>query len=405
MVERLICGIDVGTTKICTLVGRVGDNKVLNVVGVGVVPARGIHRGVVTDIEEATSCIGESVRKAQQVSGYTVSEVYLSVGGSHIASQNSRGVAAIGRGDRPVDRDDIRRAVDAAQAVAVPHNRRVLHVLPREYIIDDRGGIKKPLGMMGFRLEVETHIVTASESCIQNLVNCVRRHQIDVLDLVLQPLASAEATLTEEEKRMGVVLVDIGGGTTDLAVFVNGSVWQTQVFDVGGWNITRDIGVMLRTPSSVAESAKVRYGHAQPDSVPQNEMIELQVFGAHNVASLPRRKLCQIVHARVNEMLGQIQEAIRKLGFGPLLSAGIVMTGGVAELRGLRDMAEEKLHMPVRTASPQRLHGLVEAVNSPAYSTAVGLLLWGMRETHSRVDAPADRGWFRTVLDQLLPDR
>ena len=407
--ERIIAGIDVGSTKICTLIGRVGENGLLNVIGMGVVPSRGVRRGVITDIDVATRSIEESVRKAQNMAHYTISEAYLGISGSHISSQNSRGAVSIGRGDRPVDREDIERVMEDAEAIATPHNRRILHTIPREYIIDGQAGIKNPIGLMGYRLEVEVHIVTGSETCVQNLEHCVERNQIKVVESVFQPLASALAVLNEEEGRMGVVLIDIGGGTTDLATYLDGSVWETMVFDLGGNHISNDIALLLRTPYTSAEEAKVRYAHAVPLEVDEAEMIELSVFGHESMAKLSRRDLCQIVEARVEEMFSLIAREIRRSGYEDLLPAGIVLTGGTADLRGIRDVATRELQMPVRLGIPHRLHGVVEAISNPAYATAVGLLLWGMKAASEKVEPVAlrvDRSvWatLRSFFRRLMP--
>lgn len=407
--ERIIAGIDVGSTKICTLIGRVGENGLLNVIGMGVVPSRGVRRGVITDVDIATRSIEESVRKAQNMAHYTISEAYLGISGSHISSQNSRGAVSIGRGDRPVDREDIERVMEDAEAIARPHNRRILHTIPREYIIDGQAGIKNPIGLMGYRLEVEAHIVTGSETCIQNLEHCVERNQIKVVESVFQPLASALAVLNEEEGRMGVVLIDIGGGTTDLATYLEGSVWETMVFDLGGNHISNDIALLLRTPFTSAEEAKVRYAHAVPNEVDEAEVIELSVFGHENMAKLSRRELCQIVEARVAEMFSLIARDIKRSGYEDLLPAGIVLTGGTADLRGIREVASRELQMPVRLGSPHRLHGVVEAISNPAYATAVGLLLWGMKAASEKSEPAvlrADRsvrGWLRSLFRKLMP--
>jgi cell division protein FtsA len=391
-VERVIAAIDVGSTKVCTLIGRVGETgDALHVVGMGVAPARGVHRGVVTDIDLAARCIGESVQRAQRMAGLTLSEAYVSVGGSHIASQKGHGPVSIGHADRLVDRDDITRVIEAAEAIALPHNRRILHTIPREYIIDGQRGIRNPLGMMGYRLEVETHIVTAADTALQNLRRCVEMNQIDVLDLVLQPLASAEAVLTDEERNMGVMLADIGGGTTDVAVYTRGSVWSTSVYPLGGYHITNDIGMLLHTPFAAAEDAKIRYATATPWEMDDSEVIEIAIFGEEHSHKIARRELCEIVYARVDEILETILQDIRRTGLESLLAAGVVLTGGSASLRGLRQVAEQKLGLPVRVGAPHRLHGLVEAISSPAYATSVGLLIWGQKEQaqESEISGPA----------------
>lgn len=410
--ERTIVGIDVGTTKICTLVGQVDDHGELRITGVGVAPARGIRKGVITDLEEATKAIGESVQKAERVANTTISAAYVAVGGGHVSSMNSRGFVSIGKGDRPVDRDDVERAMDAAQAVTLPHNRRIIHSIPREYIIDGQDGIRNPLGLMGYRLEVEAHIVTGAVTSIQNLVQCVERNGIEVIDLVLQPLASAEAVLSEEEKNMGVVLIDMGGGTTDTAVFVEGSVWDTLVFAVGGNHITTDIAIGLRTPFVTAEDIKIRYAHTNPFVIDEAETIDVTTFGDEAPHSVSRRELCQIVAMRTEEMFDLIAREIRRSGFESLLPAGMVLTGGTADLRGIRDLASQRLQAPVRIGYPRRVKGLMEAISSPAFSTAVGLLLWGMKAQQAAEEAgprpTIDGTWFQRLIEWLrifLPRR
>ncbi len=403
--ERTIVGIDIGTTKVCTLVGLVGDNGLLRVIGVGVVPSRGLHQGVIVDVDEASKAIHESIERAERVSGYPITEAYVGVAGSHISSQNSRGVAAIGRGDRPIDRDDIERALESAQAIAVPHNRRIIHSIPREFSVDGQGGITNPLGLMGFRLEVEAHIVTGAVAAIQNLVHCVQANNINIVELVLQPLASAEAVLTEEEKNMGVAVVDMGGGTTDLAIYVEGSVWGTLVREVGGNNITKDIAVVLRTPFATAEDAKVRYAHAVPSAVGQEEIIEIRTFGEENLTTISRQRLCQVVAARLEDVFELVAREVKRSGFDGLLPAGAVLTGGTANLTGIRDIAARVLQLPVRVGVPRRLHGLIETISNPAYATSVGLLLWGMREEAAVASggpqAPGGWEWYRRVLEWL----
>lgn len=406
--ERTIVGIDVGTTKICTLVGQVDNQGVLRVIGVGVVPSRGVRKGGIVDLDAATRAIGQSVQKAEQVSGQTVAEAYVGVGGSHISSQNSRGVVAIGRGDRPIDRDDVDRAMENAQAIALPHNRRVIHAIPRGFVLDGQDGIRNPIGLMGYRLEVDVHIVTGAMNSIQNLVHCVEENHIDILDLVVQPLASSEAVLTEEERTVGVGMADLGGGTIDMAIHVDQSLWETLVRRVGGNHITNDIAMGLRTPAATAEDIKIRYAHAIPSMVSESEVIEITGFGDKSLHTISRRELCDIVSVRVEEMIDIIAQEVRRSGFDGLLPAGMVLTGGTASLRGLRELAEQRLQMPVRIGMPRKLYGLVEAINSPVYATAVGLLLWGMQQETGGHDIAynSDRaGWGRVLawFKNLLP--
>ena len=409
--EHMVVAIDVGTSKVCTLVGQISESEVLRVIGVGVSPSRGLRKGVIIDVAEAAKAIGDSIRKAERVSGYALTRAYVGVAGSHIASQNNRGMAAIGRGDRPIDRDDIERAMEQARAIAVPHNRRIIHAIPREFIIDGQDGIKNPIGLMGFRLEVDAHIVTGAATSIQNLVRCVQMNDIEIADLVLHPLASAEAVLTEEEKSMGVALVDMGGGTTDLVMFVEGSICETMVFPVGGNHLTNDIAIGLRTPFATAEDIKIRYANALIGAVDEQEMIEITTFGDKSLAAVPRHILCGITAARTEEMLESVATEIRHSGLDGLLAAGVVLTGGSSELAGLRDLADRLLQLPVRIGMPQRLHGLMETISSAAYATSVGLLLWGMQQEAALEQTPevvGPRGWQERVsgwLRVFLPRR
>lgn len=401
--EATVAAIDVGTSKICTLVGQIGEDGMRHVIGVGVVPSRGLHRGVVTDMGEAARAIKESVQKAERVSGYTISEAYVGVGGGHIASQNSRGAVAIGKGDRPIDRDDIERAIEAAAAIAIPYDRRIIHRIPREFIIDGYT-VENPLGMMGFRLEVEVHIITGSSTLIQNLIRCVEMNQIEIADLVVEPLASAEAVLTEEEKRIGVALLDMGGGTTDMAIFVERSPWDTHVLGVGGYHLTRDIAVVFHTPLGIAEDVKIRYAHANPWSATEDEVIEIPIFGNGNLATVARRKLCEVVGARIEEMFELVLREMRRSGFDGLLPAGVVVTGGTAALPGIRDVSAEVLKLPVRVGIPRGLRGLVETISSPAYATSVGLLMWGMRDVAAATQEapPGGEGpWWRRIIEWI----
>lgn len=401
---QTIVGIDIGTTKICTLVGQVGEQGALRITGVGIAPSRGVDKGVITDLGDASKAIGESVQRAESVSGHTVAAAYVGVGGAHIASRNSRGVAAIGRGDRPVDRGDIERAMEAAQAITMPHNRRIIHTIPREFVIDDHGGVRNPLGLMGFRLEVEAHIVTGAMTCIRNLVRCIQANQIEVLDLVLQPLASSQAVLTEEEKEMGVTLLDMGGGTLDMAIYAEGSVVKTGVIGLGGRHITKDIAVGLGTSFATAEDIKVRYAHVSRSAIEEGEVIEISAFGDENPAVVPRGDVCEIVGMRAEEMFDLLSREIRRSGLDSLLPAGVVMTGGTANLRGVKEFARARLSLPVRVGMPTGLQGLLEAISGPAYATAVGLLLWGKEReetaVHERSAAPGG-SWYRRVVDWL----
>jgi len=409
--ERTIVGIDVGTTKVCTLIGEVDEADNICVLGVGVAPSHGLSKGMVVNVDDAAKSIGDSLEKAERVSGYTIGAAYLGLAGKHISSMNSRGVVAVGRGERCITDDDVARAIEAAQAIAVPHSREIVHVIPRSYTLDGQEGVRDPVGMMGFRLEVEAHVVTGAVPSIRNLVQCVENSGVMVNELVLQPLASAEAVLLPEERETGVVLVDTGGGTTDLAVFSEGSICHSVVLPVGGNNLTNDIAVGLCTPFAVAEQLKLKYGHALPEMVDQTEMIDVTAFGEAQVQSVPRVELVRILEARAEEMFAMVQEEIKRSGQEGLLPAGLVLTGGAAELPGFKELGREMLQMPVRIGRARNIGGLVDAVSSPAYATAVGLLQWGLHHgsPERRIQKRAESRWsdlyrrFAEVLKALLP--
>ena len=391
--EKTIVGIDVGTTKICTLIGETDEQDQLCIVGVGTAPAHGLSKGMVVNVEEASKSIASSIQQAERVSGYTIQAAYVGLGGKHISSLNSRGVVAVGRGDRSITQDDVARALEAAQAIAVPHNREIVHTIARSYTLDGQEGVRDPIGMVGFRLEVEAHIVTGAVASMRNLVQCVEGTNVEVNDLVLQPLASAEAVLTSEEREMGVALVDAGGGTTDVAIFVDGTIWHTQVLPVGGNNLTHDLSVGLRTPFATAEELKIRYGHCLPEAVDPEETIPVSAFGESEPQTVSRLEMARILEARAEEMYAMVLNEIKRSGYEGLLPAGLVLTGGTADLRGFKELGREMLQLPVRVGRIRGVSGLVDAVSGPSYATAVGLLLWGVEHGPSgRVPAPGPGG-------------
>jgi len=406
---RTIVGIDVGTTKICTLVGEAYDDGQLRIIGVGVAPSRGLRKGVVVNVQEATEAIMASVRKAERISGYEIARAYVGVGGGHVTAINSRGVVGISRSARGISEYDIERALDAARAIAIPHNREIIHTIPRGYIVDGQEGVKDPVSMQGIRLEVEAHIVTGASTSVSNLVKCVRDAGVEIDDLILQPLASGEAVLRESEREMGVVLADVGGGTTDIAIFIEGSIWHTIVLGTGGEHLTRDVAVGLRTPFNTAEELKIKYGHAVPTSLSTDELIEVTSFGNGAREAVSRVHLAEILEARAEEILTLILREVKRSGYDGLLAAGLVLCGGSAELAGLRDLAQQVLQMPVRLGTPHDLQGLTDVLESPAYATAVGLLLWGRRHSPATEPPPRRprapnvawqriRDWFRAFL-------
>ncbi len=386
MQERVIVGIDVGTTKICVLVGELDRDGKLNIVGVGTCPSQGLRRGVVVNIEETVTSIAAALDRAERLSGKKITSAYVGIAGSHIDSENSKGFVAISPSHRDIVQNDISRAIEVARAIAMPANREVIHVIPRGYVVDGQEGIKNPLGMSGFRLEVEAHIITGAKSSIHNLIKCVHSAQVEIEDLVLEPLASSEAVLADGETDLGVALVDIGGGTTDIAVFTDGAIWHTVVLPVGGNLITNDIAIGLRLPFGVAEELKIMYGHSDPSAITDDDMIDLAQFMPDCNDLVPRKLLAEIIQARVEELFGMVHEEIKKSGYDGLLPAGIVITGGTAELPGIADIAGQTLDLPTRVGSPLGLHGLADSISRPAYATAVGLLLWGLRHTSLLID-------------------
>ncbi|MCC6615241.1 MAG: cell division protein FtsA [Anaerolineae bacterium] len=373
---EVVVGIDVGTTKICTLVGEVRADDI-HVVGVGVEPSRGMKKGVVNDVNALTGAISSSVHKAERSSGYNIGRAFVSVAGAHIDSRNSRGVVGISS-PRGVQLSDLERAMEAARAIALPHNREVLHIIPRSYTLDGQDGIRSPLGMHGFRLEVEAHIVTAASSSLQNLEKCIEGAGVFVDRFILNPLASGEVVLTDAEREMGVIIIDIGGGTTDLAVFIDGTVWHTAVISVGGWHITNDIALGLHLPYEIAEAHKIEHGHADPSQVDENELFIVQPFGEEHMSRVQRIDLAHIVQPRVEELFQFVLRELKYSAYDGLLSAGAVLTGGSAQLPGMKHIAADVLKMPVRVAQPERLSGMADQLRSPAYSTSVGLLRLGL---------------------------
>ncbi len=374
--QSTLTSIDVGTTKICTTVADVSDGGDVRVTGVGVTPSRGLHKGLVVNINEAKEAIRESVRKAEQASDFKVESAYVGVTGRHINSLNNRGVVAITRNDRLVRRDDLKRVLQCAQSVKIPSDRKLIHVIPRGYVIDGQMGVKNPVGMHGFRLDVETHVITAAVTSIQNLVKCIRGIGIDIDDLILEPLASSEAILTEDEKQVGVILADIGGGTTDVAVFKEGSIWHTSILPVAGYQLTRDISVGLGLPFDVAEEMKKRYGSVMPVYESKVEQPPTITANGHGVSY---QDLCDILRARVEEIIRLILLEMPNSGYETLVPAGLVLTGGSSNLSGVDALGREILQLPVRVGIPTQMYGIADTLRDPAYATSVGLLLWGAR--------------------------
>jgi cell division protein FtsA len=414
MEDQILIGIDIGTTKVCTLVAREESPGQLRILGVGIEPSQGLRKGVVVDLEAAAQAVARSVDKAERTSGVEILSALVSLAGSNVSSVNSRGV--VGVSGRVIDTDDVARAVDAARAVAIPHNREIVHVIQRSFNVDGQDGIRMPLGMHGFRLEVETHIITATAASVENLRQCVAAAGVDVVQFVLNPLASAEVVLNETERQMGVVVCDVGGGTTDMAIYVDGDVWHTAVLSIGGNHITSDIAQVLHLPNSQAEEIKLQHGHANPAEIDPRQYFNVRPFGEDDVVQVSHQELVQIIHARVEEIFGMVVQEIKRSGYDGLLPAGMVLTGGTSALPGIRTIASQVLGVPVRIAQPQDLIGMTDRLDSPAFSTSVGLLRWAtlMSEVapqggHRRISSKPSTGGamnlekIKSWLKRLLP--
>ncbi len=389
MEDQILIGIDIGTTKICTLVAREETPGQMRILGVGIEPSQGLRKGVVVDLEAAAQAVARSVDKAERTSGVEVLSALVSLAGSNVSSVNSKGV--VGVAGRVIDQDDVARAVDAARAVAIPHNREIVHVIQRGFNIDGQDGIRMPISMHGYRLEVETHIITATAASVENLRQCVAAAGVEAAQFVLNPLASAEVVLTEAERQMGVVVCDVGGGTTDMAIYVDGDVWHTAVLGIGGNHITSDIAQVLHLPNTQAEEIKLQHGHANPDDIDPQQFFNLHPFGEQDVVRASHLELVQIIHARTEEIFNMVVQEIKRSGYDGLLPAGMVLTGGSSALPGIRTVASNVLGVPVRIAGPENLIGMTDRLDSPAFSTSVGLLRWAMLMNEVSPEATASR--------------
>ena len=372
--DHIVVGLDIGTTKICAIVAEVTEEGTVNVVGVGSSPSRGLRKGVVVNIESTVESIKKAVEEAELMAAVQINSVYTGIAGSHISGENSRGVVALKK--QEVTRVDVQRAVDTARSVAVlPSDRRILHVLPREFMVDDQDGIREPLGMSGSRLEVDVHIITGAVTSAQNIIKSVNRAGLDVVDMVLQPLASSEAVLTPEERELGVAMVDLGGGTTDLAIFAEGSIRHTAVLPIGGQHLTTDLAIGLRTPQGEAERLKIRKGVALAELAKDDEMVEVPGVGDRPARTLCRKLVAEIIEPRVEEVFDLVRREIMRTGYEGILAAGVVITGGTSMLEGMLEAAERVLDLPVRRGVPNGVGGLREIVSNPMYATGVGLIL------------------------------
>ncbi len=373
--KNLIVGLDIGTSKVVSIVGDVSDNGDIEVIGIGSHPSRGLKKGVVVNIESTVHSIQRAVEEAELMAGCDIHSVHTGIAGSHVRSLNSHGIVAIR--DREVSSGDVDRVIDAARAVAIPADQKILHILPQEFLIDDQEGIREPIGMSGVRLEAKVHMVTGAESAAQNIVKCIQRCGLEVDDIVLEQLASSYSVLTDDEKELGSCLVDIGGGTTDLAVFLDGAIQHTAVIPIAGDQVTNDIAVSMRTPTQYAEEIKIKYACALSQLANPDETIEVPSVGDRPPRRLARQTLAEIVEPRFEELFGLIRDELRRSGFEELIAAGIIITGGSAKMEGAVELAEEVFHMPVRLGSPQYVNGLMDVVRNPIHATGVGLLLYG----------------------------
>jgi len=386
--KKLIVGLDIGTSKVVAIVGEIGLDGAIEIVGIGSNPSKGMKKGVVVNIESTVQSIQRAVEEAELMAGCQIHSVYVGIAGSHIRSLNSHGIVAIK--DKEVYRADLERVIDAAQAVAIPADQKVLHILPQEYIIDNQEGIKEPLGMSGVRLEAKVHLVTCAVNAAQNIEKCIRRCGLDVEEIILEQLASSYSVLTDDERELGVCLVDIGGGTTDIAIFTEGSIRHTGVIPIAGDQVTNDIAMALRTPTQYAEEIKIKYACALTQLAGADDTIKVPSVGDRAPRDLSRQSLAEVVEPRYDELFTLVQAELRRSGYEDMVPAGVVLTGGTSKMEGVVELAEEIFHMPVRVGYPQTVRGLNDIVRNPIYATSVGLLQYGL--LHRPESAAASSG-------------
>jgi len=397
--RNLIVGLDIGTSKVAAIVGEMSEEGEIEVIGIGTHPSRGLKKGVVVNLETTVQSIQRAIEEAELMAGCRIHSVYAGIAGSHISSMNSHGIVAIK--DKEVTQSDVDRVIDSARAVAIPADQKILHILPQEFVIDRQEGIKEPIGMSGIRLEARVHIVTGAVSAAQNIVKCIRRCGLEVEDIILEQLASCSAVLTEDEKDLGVCLVDIGGGTTDIAVFTDGAIRHTAVIPIAGDQVTNDIAVALRTPTQHAEEIKTKHACALTQLANLDDTIEVPSIGDRPTRQISRLNLAEIVEPRYEELLLLVQAELRRSGFEDLIAAGIVLSGGSARVEGLVELAEEIFHMPVRLGIPQYVSGLNDVVRNPIYATGVGLLLFGRQHNALGEKSPLVGGGFKGMWAKM----
>lgn len=401
--KDLMVGIDIGTSKVVAIVGEVTNDNKLNIVGIGSHPSQGLKRGVVVNIESTVQSIQRAVEEAELMAGCQIYSAYTGIAGSHIRSMNSHGIVAIR--DREVSQADIDRVIDAAKAVAIPADQKILHILPQEFIIDNQDSIREPIGMSGVRLEAKVHIVTGAVSAAQNIVKCLKRCGLNASDIVLEQFASSQSILTEDEKELGICMIDIGGGTTDIAIFTDGAIRYTAAIPIAGDQVTNDIAIALRTPARNAEDVKLKHACALQDLADTNHMVDIPTMGDRPGRHISKRALAEIVEARYEELFNLVAAEIRRSGLADLIAAGIVLTGGASKVEGAVELAERVFKMPVRLGLPQHVTGLPDVVENPVYATGVGLLLYGMQQRDTQRDAMTQssikglwsrmKGWFQ----------
>ncbi len=397
--KNLIVALDVGTSKVVAIVGEVNAENGIEIIGIGSHPSRGMKKGVVVNIESTVQSIQRAVEEAELMAGCQIHSVYAGIAGSHIKSLNSHGIVAIR--DKEVTHGDVERVIDAARAVAIPADQKILHVLPQEFIIDNQEGVREPVGMSGVRLEAKVHLVTGAVSAAQNIIKCVRRCGLEVDDIILEQLASSYAVVSEDEKELGVCLVDIGGGTTDIAVFTEGAIRHTAVIPIAGDQVTNDIAVAMRTPSQYAEDIKIKYACALTQLANAEESIEVPSVGDRPARRLARQTLAEVVEPRYEELFTLVQAELRRSGFEDICAAGVVLTGGTSKMEGAVELAEEIFHMPVRLGLPQGVAGLADVVRNPIYATGVGLLLFGQKNSGAGLREINAQGSLQGVIQRM----
>lgn len=393
----MIAGLDIGTTKIAALIAEVTDDMRVNITGVGLAPSKGLRKGTVVDLEQASESVVQAVEQAEHMAGRRIESVFVGITGEHIRSLNSKGMIAVTSPTREISREDVERVMESSRTVVLTPDREIVHAVPRGYIVDGQNGIRRPEGMSGSRLEVETHIIHGSSTFLQNVSKCVQRAQLQINALVVEPIATAEAVLTEAERNLGVALADIGGGTTDVAVFTDGEIYYTGVIPIGGNHVTNDISMGLRTPPEESERVKLQYACALKEMVGEDEVVSHRPMGSNEERKVPARVLAEIVEPRMRELFELVYEEIKKSGAAGMLPGGLVLSGGGSLMRGVAELAREVTDMPVRVGRPMNIGGLADKVDSPVYATGVGLLLYGLKHSYLASDSRRQSFWFRLV--------